>query len=403
MPILNVSLDLQGMFTVVDQSQVHYDIQFQNLSLKFDVGVDGGPANNAAADSSSVTANYDATFQGSIPMMPNLVTGNVKGGSSISVSDFKLSRYIQEDLPELNESDGGTDQSPGTVAIAGTLHLDGMKYTVQPPPGISMPQASGVTSFNVPFVAQATYDAGETSQKNDVSTSGGDHTLQASGKAQIDCRNATLEMQAIDTDLTTVSGIAGNQFPQHPSPYLASDPASGSYLVHGNIIVTPRVDGGDWSEKLSTLRRMREWAWSLQAGGAQESSVARRGKLIGNSTWNDDNLTGKTSWLDVPGGPIVSGPNGLPAQRFLQEFIWGVANWQCFKYLYFIVVTDTKPGWYRSRISQAIPIDKATYKEITKNAPQPYKTEDQVSFAADSTWLPVQDASQPSLSATQAK
>jgi hypothetical protein len=56
MPILNVSLDLKGSFQVVDQSQVNYDIQFQNLSLQFDVGVDGGPANNASADSNSITA-----------------------------------------------------------------------------------------------------------------------------------------------------------------------------------------------------------------------------------------------------------------------------------------------------------------------------------------------------------
>jgi hypothetical protein len=54
-------------------------------------------------------------------MMPNFVNGEVKGGTSVSVSDFKLSRLWQEDLPELNESDSGGNQTPGAVTVAGTL------------------------------------------------------------------------------------------------------------------------------------------------------------------------------------------------------------------------------------------------------------------------------------------
>jgi hypothetical protein len=136
-----------------------------------------------------------------------------------------------------------------------------------------MPPAGGVTNFNVPFVAQAKYHQGQASQKIDASTSGGDQKLQASGKMEINCKNATLEMQAIDTDLTTTAKVTGNQYPQHPSPYFALDPATQSYFVHGNVRVMPKVDGEDWSQKLSTLRRMREWYWNLQTGGSAESSV----------------------------------------------------------------------------------------------------------------------------------
>jgi hypothetical protein len=143
----------------------------------------------------------------------------------------------------------------------------------------------------------------------------------------------------------------------------------------------------------------------LESANRRFRRVVRRrgGKFLDSSAWRDDNETGGQSWIDVPGRLVIDGPDDFPAQRTLQEFVWGVANWQCFKYLYYIVVTDTKPGFYRNRVSQAIPIDKATYKEIMKNGAQPYKNEDQVGFAADSTWLPVQDVSQPQSAAAQAK
>ena len=82
------------------------------------------PANNTAADANSVTAKYDATVSGSIPMIGKLRYGRgQEEEASISAPTSNWGAHPARITRILNESDAGANQPSGTVAIAGTLHL----------------------------------------------------------------------------------------------------------------------------------------------------------------------------------------------------------------------------------------------------------------------------------------
>lgn len=71
---------------------------------------------------------------------------------------------------------------------------------------------------------------------------------------------------------------------------------------------------------------------------------------------------------------MVSPPDSWPQERFIQEFLVTVHLLPEFGFLYFIVVIDTKPNYYRVRMYPAKKITIDEWCKI-KQMSMPYQSE----------------------------
>lgn len=151
------------------------------------------------------------------------------------------------------------------------------------------------------------------------------------------------------------------------------------WAIHGNNMIIPKVEGVDKSDTFNTIRFMREWLTPI------DENDRIIGKYIMGKKWHNDNLSGKPSWVDVPGCVIVTEADQWTASRYLQEYLVAVERFPEFGFLYYIVVVDTKPNQYRVRMYKAKHI-KAEEWAMIKKSPQPYLNEVTGQLELDSGW-----------------
>lgn len=130
------------------------------------------------------------------------------------------------------------------------------------------------------------------------------------------------------------------------TPFYALDTRTPTpfHYIHANIRFHVLVDGDAVTDRLATIRWWRNWDAPL-------SSVIQPSTYKQISPWRDDNLGGGPNWSDAPGTSPVGQPSSWPPLSYLQEFVVGVRDMPEFGFVYYSVVHDTKPGFYRVRMS----------------------------------------------------
>lgn len=160
--------------------------------------------------------------------------------------------------------------------------------------------------------------------------------------------------------------------------YATVTPGGGS-LVHGNSRIQVLVDGNDAGASFAVSRFWNNWIQPIDGSGRRTGSPSGTG-------WKLDTSTNSSYWVDIPGATLAGGPRRWPQERHMQEYLVGVKGVPEFGALYFIVVVDTKPNWYRVRM---YPAKKITIDEwcAIKTRKTPYQTENSSGTAAvDSGW-----------------
>lgn len=152
------------------------------------------------------------------------------------------------------------------------------------------------------------------------------------------------------------------------------------HMVHGNSSISVKLNGRDVTQKSNTWRRWR--LWSLTSDSGFNASVPP------DSDWDDDNLTGKQNWLDIPGYIIVAAPHHWKTERKMLEFAVGVDGHLDAGILYFFVIVSLKKNQYRVEMSSARRIEYEDWRPL-KHSQQPQPSGCFIQI--DSTWLTAKD------------
>jgi hypothetical protein len=191
-------------------------------------------------------------------------------------------------------------------------------------------------------------------------------------------RNLALEYVSSSDDVLGLTAKKGSFTPVNPN-YAIQD-GGGGWFLHGNNRVQIKVDGQDVSRSFSIERLLRDWEQPTDQSGG------RVGKISVNYGWTMDS-TALRFWSDVPGESFAIAPNSWPQQRYMQEYLVGISQFPEFGALYFNVVIDTKPNWYRVRMYPAKTITIDEWCTI-KKAQTPYRNETNSGQATiDTGWL----------------
>lgn len=173
-------------------------------------------------------------------------------------------------------------------------------------------------------------------------------------------------------------------------PYLArlktQHPDTGrwfyGWFIHGNSIITPKVEGVDKSKVFNTIRFLRDW--EAVVSGNDQNTVKYTAP---DFKWTNDYDTGspKPSWVDIPGYEIPGEADKWPTKRYIHEYLTTVERFPEFGFLYYNIVVDTRPNQYRVRMYKAKHITAEEWAKIKKST-QPYLNETGGQPEVDSGW-----------------
>jgi hypothetical protein len=261
--------------------------------------------------------------------------------------------------PEVVYKFAGTGESRGTLALI-------MKG--------EFPYDYNETSFNPPEVDGPQM---QTSAPNPMPGMGAilnPPTVPAKMKVTLKRKPLKLEYQPVETDMakTTPTG-------QTWSPVTANHARDGGWwVIHGNSRTKVMVDGKDATASFEITRFITDSIQRIDSNGK------RIGK-IRTAPWTLDTKAVGGLWIDVPGQRVKTPPSKWPEERYMLEFLVGVEKFPEFGGLYFIVVIDTKPNWYRVRMYPAKTVSIREWCNI-KARKSPYQNEDNSGTPLDTDW-----------------
>ena len=154
------------------------------------------------------------------------------------------------------------------------------------------------------------------------------------------------------------------------------------WFIHGNSMITPKVEGIDKSNVFNTIRFLRDWE-AVTGGNDQMTGKYKAPDF----KWLNDYDTGspKPSWVDIPGYEIPGEAAKWSNRRYLHEYLTAVESFPEFGFLYYIVVVDTRPNQYRVRMYKAKQIKAEEWGQIKKST-EPYLNETSGELEVDSGW-----------------
>lgn len=145
-------------------------------------------------------------------------------------------------------------------------------------------------------------------------------------------------------------------------PNATYDPEGGGLLLHGNVTFDLAGAPANTIEQFNTVRDMR--VWNKKPGGSDPGF----GEL---QPWHDDCLgdqpnTFRPSWFDLPGNlyPLEHKADNLPNEIYLAEFLWAVQSYPEFGMLYYYVMIETKPNYYRLYVSPAVNVSEKQWEAL---------------------------------------
>lgn len=173
-------------------------------------------------------------------------------------------------------------------------------------------------------------------------------------------------------------------------PYLASlktqHPDTGKWFygwfIHGNSMITPKVEGIDKSNVFKTIRFLRDWE-AVTGGNDQITGKYKAPDFNWLSDY--DASSPKPSWVDIPGYEIPGEADKWSNKRYIHEYLTAVESFPEFGFLYYIIVVDTRPNQYRVRMYKAKHIKAEEWGKIKKST-QPYLNETSGELEVDSGW-----------------
>lgn len=204
-------------------------------------------------------------------------------------------------------------------------------------------------------------------------------TVPAKMKVTMTRKPLKLEYQPLKTDMIE-STRSGQGYSSITSNFARGKGGRGGWFIHGNSRIQVMVDKIDASTSFSISRWKAESIQRIDGTG-------RRIGQIRIAPWHIDTQAVGGLWIDIPGQDLTPSPGKWPQERYMQEYLVGVSGFPEFGGLYFIVVIDTKPNWYRVRMYPAKTITIDQWCSI-KSRTTPYQNEASSGSPVDSGWQP---------------
>jgi hypothetical protein len=307
----------------------------------------------------------------------------------------QFGRWIQLCDPDLEVKDPDTPSAPNRVYLLVTVSFP-VTTTVEAPDvpptqkeddaGVGLPSASD--AFNQDGLA---YDFSQTVNKDSIHPPPPQvWTAEANNfNYKITTSNLSLEYSVpkgadgsyADNLLNPAVTRLGGYKEVKQSRNLASD--GNGWSIHGNNQIRVLVDGVDASSSFNTRRYYRSWTSPL-ASNKPAPENTDSGSFSG-VPWQGDTEGAGASWIDIPGEQTPLRPASWPAERFLEEFVVMVQNFPEFGLLYFNVVCDTLPNYYRVRMNAAIQITPDEWCAL-KGQDAPFQKPADGNAIFDSNW-----------------
>jgi len=263
--------------------------------------------------------------------------------------------------PEVMYQLAGAGESRGNLALImrGEFPYD-YNETSFGPPEVDVPQMQTSSSNPLPGVGAILNPP----------------TTPAKMKVTMKRKSLKLEYQPLATDMARSTPSGKTWSPDPDRPNYATD--GGLRIIHGNSRTQVMVDGKDATASFEITRFITDSIQRIDSNGK------RIGK-IRTAPWKLDTKAVGGLWIDVPGQRLNTPPNKWPEERYMLEFLVGVERFPEFGGLYFIVVIDTKPNWYRVRMYPEKIISVKEWCAI-KARKSPYQNEDDSGTPLDTDW-----------------